>query len=168
MAQEGYIQTKVRDMKEEVEQLISKVSELKSEISHIESLKKEVGESLERVKEIEKKILSKEIISFRDEIVREIAFKLKEMNEEVIKSHYSKMIDILKHKIDKETYPYIGEQNKSLAEKIMGLQTGHINMIIDWLNRNYNFKIPKQEQGKLMFSEKEAKKWLKKSRGGKR
>jgi len=165
MTNEGYLQTKIRDLNEEIETLEIRFTNLKNETKKLEDLKKEIDIKIDLIKDIEKNIMSKDIVKLQDEMSKVIIDDLKESLRGGLTNSHNKIADKITNQINNEICPSIYETINGITKK----QMSALVMALDLMRRNFNefikinggTEIPYIPISPISDSKKDIQKWLK-------
>jgi len=165
MTTEGYLQTKIRNLNQEIEKIESRFDSLKNKTDKLEEIKKQIDIKIELMKSIEQNIISKDIVKFQDELYRRIVDNLKESMRGGLKKNGNLMIDMIKRKLDNETYPWIYGLITDLTQKQMKVLNQNQNIIRlnlnDFIKSKGGVEMPEIPCSPIFDNEKDVKKWLK-------
>lgn len=168
MTEEGYIQLKIRDLRQEVQNLDNDINNLKNEIKIIENINENTKFNIKKLEEIKTEILSMNLNSFQDKIVNNIQnilnIKINELREyeskHIILTN-KKILDYISNRMDNELWPELNKRALEIAEHDSNLIVNQMNLMIDNFNSNTNLKIPHIDYGKITTDEDKMKLWAK-------
>jgi hypothetical protein len=159
MAEEGYLQNKIRELQEELSTVKTELESNKADLKRLESSIAKID--FQKLYSMKTQLEDTE--KFKEDVIKTVVNDVLEINKVFLASNYQKMVDILKNKLTTEVYPFIKIKMQESTVKTMELVTNSMNNVISNLNKTHNLNIHLLEHTKTVFSEEEAEKLQKRA-----